>query len=93
MNSLARELSGDVVEVSVFADCPSFYWNYDSQEDLALQDEMLRQLGIAVDWISEQAESCGQDVHFIYDWTEDPALMTTDSFTMDIVLDSASCMW
>ena len=80
----AKDLSGDVVVVSVFADCPSFCWDYNSEEDLALQDEMLKQLGIATDWISEQAADYGQEVNFIYDWTGDSALKTTDSFSLDI---------
>ena len=78
----AGTLDGRTVVISIFADdatAITLPWSQ-SAEDVELRQTMLRYLGIACRWISEQAYAYDIKSEFIYDWSLHADLTKTVGF-------------
>lgn len=82
----ASELDGTTVVMSLFVSDDNGTWG-DKKSDADTESDMLDYLGIATDWISEQASDYGADTEFIYDWTEDEDLMVKTHYDGDMTDD------
>ena len=69
----ADRLEGKTLCVSLFVDLDKHEWN-DVDEDNAKIQQCYDNLGMATDWIAEQAAGYGKSVEFIYDWKQYPEL-------------------
>lgn len=78
----ASELYGRTVVLSIFADDDNSCW---SEDDVELMYNSLDSLGVACDWITENAAKYGSDAEFIYDWEEDDELYYTVDMEMDLI--------
>lgn len=81
----ADSLSGNTAMVSVFVSDDTTEWDFSSPEDKELADDSLEYLGIATDWISDQASKYGRDATFTYDWSQNPELRYEASIDSDLV--------
>ncbi len=86
----ARHIHGRTVIVSIYSDDPTNRWNPLSDVDKDTIEQTLYYLGIAADWISEQASQYGAKAEFIYDWEQHPDLMYRTSFTTELEKDDGT---
>lgn len=69
----AERAEGSTVVVSVFVSDKESSWN-DEATDAEEKRRQLEMLGMATDWISEQAEQWGKSAEFAYNWAADSEL-------------------
>ncbi len=86
----ARHIHGRTVIVSIYSDDPTNRWDPLSEVDKDTIEQTLYYLGIATDWISEQASRYGADAEFIYDWKENEDLRYNTTFTTELEKDDAT---
>lgn len=67
----AGELAGRTAVVSIFANDNTTTWEGGNEQ---LKYDSLQYIGMAADWISQQAAQYGCNAEFIYDWTENQDL-------------------
>ncbi len=70
-----KKLEGRTVIVTLFCSTYSTSWDPESEEDIAKIEQIRQYMGMATDWISEEAARYGCNAEFIYDWAENPELM------------------
>ena len=83
----AKELDGNIVIVSIFANDKKTSWDFSSANCEKLRTDSLHYLQIATDWITEEGESWGKEPVFIYNWEENPDLYYEVSIKQDITSD------
>lgn len=81
----AGSLSGKTAVISIFTDEAETSWNYESAEDGRMIDDTLENLGIATEYLTEQAARFGSDAAFVWDWKENPDLRYTATFGQSLV--------
>lgn len=69
----AEKLEGKTVCVSLLVDLDYDKW-FDEDGDEAKVMKCLENLGLATEWLSEQAADYGKTAEFIYDWEQYPQL-------------------
>ena len=62
----AGRLEGNVALVSVFANDNKCSWDFDSEKDRQVRENMLSYVDIAAEWLSVQAEGYGKTLSFCY---------------------------
>lgn len=62
----AGRLEGNVALVSVFANDNKCSWDFDSEKDRQVRENMLSYIDIAAEWLSVQAEGYGKTLNFCY---------------------------
>ena len=70
----ATQLDGNIVVVSIFVNDTDYSWDFTNSDDQATRDDSLTYLGIATDWITENAHDWNKDPEFIYNWEENSDL-------------------
>lgn len=81
----AGALRGRTAIISIFTDDADTSWNYESGEDGRMIDDTLENLGIATEYLTEQAARYGSEAEFIWDWKRNPDLRYTASFGQTLV--------
>lgn len=84
----ASEMEGKTVVVSIFLDDAVSSWS-ESDADVELMYTMKDYLGMACDWISNQAADYGTNMEFIYDWEQDEELAYQMQTDLDIAHDES----
>ena len=77
----AGELDGRIVVVSIYLTDKKRDWDFTNETDRLRREHSLNYLGIALDWITENAARWGKYPEFIYDWEQNDDLyyeMTID---------------
>ena len=82
----ASEMDGKTVVVSIYMDDAVSSWS-ENDADVKLMYEMKDYLGMACDWIDEQAAGYGTNMEFIYDWEQDEELAYQMQTDLDIAHD------
>ena len=81
------DLKGNVVIVSVYVSDLTTSWDTASEEDRQTQEQTLKNLSTATDYLIEQAASFGSKVQFIYDWNTYPELKYSAKFRQNMLID------
>ena len=66
----AGELDGRIVVVSIFLSDAKHKWDFSQEMDQLRREHGLTYLGIAADWITENAAKWEKHPEFIYDWEQ-----------------------
>ena len=67
----AVEPDGNIVLISIFLSDDQNFWDFQNPQDVYTRNDCLDYLGIATDWITQNAHTWGKDPRFIYNWSED----------------------
>lgn len=86
----AGEACGKTVVVSIYADDRNSSWSDINESKIMRTKEYL---GIATDWISEQASYYGKELSFLYDWEQYQDLVYHTTFKYDMVNDDEEIDW
>ena len=79
----AKVLDGKTVVISIFADDYLSSWDFENEEDIATRDTTLENLGIALDFLSENSRKWGKNAEFVYDWKENSDLSCQRSVPLE----------
>ena len=82
----ASEMAGRTVVVSIYMDDALSSWS-ENDADIQLMYDMKDYLGMACDWISNQAAGYGTNMEFVYDWEQDNELYYQLQTDLDIAHD------
>lgn len=81
----ASELDGNIVVVSIFLDDDQTKWDFGNRNaDVTMRANSLQYLGIATQWISDNAEQWGKEPVFFYNWEEDAQLYYETEIVADV---------
>lgn len=75
--------SGNTVICSVFVNDRQESWDFSKTEDMTRREQILTYLGIACDYLQEQAEAYNWSLDFIYDFDAEDDLAYTCSMDLD----------
>ena len=78
----ADHCSGNTVICTIFVNNPQNHWDFSRAEDASRRKQICTYLGIACDYLQEQAEKYHRSLHFTYDFTADDDL--SDTYTTDL---------
>ncbi|WP_034450482.1 hypothetical protein [Butyrivibrio sp. AE2032] len=80
----AVTLEGRVLIVSIFASDSYSSWDFSKSKDINTRKIAKDKMGVATEFLTEQADHYGKEVIFIYDWDENEDLYYTAGFDHDI---------
>ena len=75
----ADHCSGNTVVCTIFVNNPQNNWDFSRTEDTSRKKQICKYLGIACDYLQEQAENYHRSLSFTYDFTADDDLSYTYS--------------
>lgn len=79
----ANSLAGTTMIISVFADDIHYSWNFDESTAADKKEEIKSYLGIATDYLSDQAKKYDVNARFIFDFDRHPDLAYHANFPVD----------
>ncbi len=81
----AKSLAGTTMIISVFADDIHYSWDFDESNTSDTKEEIRSYLGIATNYLSNEAAKYNVNARFIYDFDKHPDLAYYASFPVDTV--------
>ena len=82
-------LEGKIVVLSIFLNDNTTSWDLNSEADIDTITKLSRNMGIAMDWITEQGKQYGKDIEFIYNWDDDSELFNVIDIDCDFSKDES----
>jgi len=67
-------LDGKTVVVSIFANDYISEWDFTDENDIKTRENILSDLGVALDYITTESRKWDKNAEFVYDWNENPDL-------------------
>ncbi len=80
-----EKYKGRTVVLSIFTNDANYSWDWNNQTDVNTYWDCLTRLKAAVNYLKSSGAKYGQNVEFIYDWSQDSELAWTATFDQDLV--------
>ena len=86
----AGTIDGRTLIISIFADDSTTSWNYESEEDVDIMKDTIKNLRISTTYLAEQVAHYGKSASFIFDWEQYEDIGIVTSFSEQLVREDGS---